>query len=431
MPPPAPAPVQSPTTSASSMRQVPSSTSLSSSSPFLPHDAPAGLSSSGGGAAPGRLLRDQDSDSDTDPLLSPLSQHARTRNSETSFSPMNNASFNMRRGSTTDQLPGSELNGATPPTTPAVAVSTPTTPAARSSFLTSTEQELDARPRVRDPAISTTASPSPKIAPLSLRRRESSPLLLRQATMPVTASDKSVYQKRDFTSLRSRSPSAERDLSTPKSRTNQDNPFYRTTQYAPTSTSSRPARYDSSRYSGNTTGSRSGLSSLSGIGSSSNSAPRSSGLARSSTVGDMLSRSSRYSSGSDQDMTSSYSSSSSSRDPFARRSSPSSATTTSSSSRSSYGSGSSYRKPGLTSSITLTDATSKEKFGYRTVTRASLSACLSLPIPSSTASLMLTRMQVCTRTVVRLWTECPAERRTVEHAISECGDADSNHAECR
>ena len=366
VPPPA-APVTT-STSTTASRQVSGLTSDPPAPSTVSTDTPASSVTNGSS----RFLREvrEDSDSDSDnPSLPPLSQYARTRNTETAYSPMNTASFSMRRGSTTE-LP---TPTTTPPTTPSA-----TSVTARSAFSSRTpsiDQELDSRTGVREPAAITSA---PKIVPLSLRRRESSPLLLRQATMPVTASDKS-FVKRDYTSLRSRSPSADREAS--KSTTNLES--YRSTQYTPPTTPTRRTNYDSGRdYSSSrySSSGRSGLSSFPYTSSSftssstSSSAPRTSGLARSSTVGDMLSRSSRYT-GLDRDTSSSYSSGSSARDPFARRASPSSLTSTSSSISSSRpavsSSSSSYRRPSMSSSLTLTDATSNEQLVYRSVTRAS------------------------------------------------------------
>lgn len=380
--PPPPVVAAAPSTTTSSSRQVSGLKCVPSASSIPVSNAtPPASSVTNGSSNSSRFLRDvhEDSDSDSDnSALPPLSQYARTRNSETAYSPMNTASFSMRRGSTTDLPPTTPpATTTTPPTTPSATTASVRT----SSLLTRTpslDQESDSRTGVsnsRESAASAITSAHPKIVPLSLRRRESSPLLLRQATMPVTASDKSaVFVKRDsFTSLRSRSPSADREAS--KSTTNLDS--YRTsTQYTPPTTPTRRTNYDSgrefsgSRYSSSRTA---GLSSLPYSSSNSgSSAPRSTGLARSSTVGDMLSRSSRYT-GSDRDTGSSYHSSSA-RDPFSRRDSPSSTSYTSSSStpssRQVSSSSSSYRRPSMSSSLSLTDATSNMRHMYRSVTRA-------------------------------------------------------------
>lgn len=344
VPPPVTSPAPPTTTPSSVSRQVPGLTSVSVPS-FVASDVPVAavvvLSSRSNEAAEAEA-----------PTLPPLSQYARSRNSETSFSPMNNASFSLRRGSTSELA----TSTGTPPLTPSAVGS-------RSSFLTRSaaiDQDTESRTGVRE--TSTAAIPptsaSSKIVPLSLRRRDSSPVLLRQATMPVTATDKSTaYAKRDFTaSLRSRSPSSDRDTS--KSTTNLD---YRSSQYTPPTTPTHRTAYDSSRdYSSSryTTSSRTGLPYSPSSSSSSSNGTRGMGLARSSTVGDMLSRSSRYT-GSDRDMTSAYSSSggSSSRDTYSHRSSPSAAPSLSTSSR--PVSSSSYRRPStIPSSLTLTDATS-------------------------------------------------------------------------
>lgn len=366
VPPPAAAVVAPVTTSASTTasRQVSGLTSVPSASSFVATDSASSSTSQNGSS---RFLREvrEDSDSDSDnPALPPLSQYARTRNTETAYSPMNTASFSMRRGSTSELPPVPSTTTTT--TTPQATTPSATSGNARNSFLSRTaslDQESEYGTGVREPAAITSA---PKIVPLSLRRRESSPLLLRQATMPVTASDKSAYVKRDFTSLRSRSPSADRESS--KSTTNLDS--YRSTQYTPPTTPTRRTNYDSGRdYSGTRYSSSSGRTGLSSLpytssslsnSSSSSSAPRTGGLARSSTVGDMLSRSSRYT-GTDRDMSSSYHSSSSmtssARDPFTRRASPS-ATSSTSSRPSVTSSSSSYRRPSMSPSLTLTDATS-------------------------------------------------------------------------
>ena len=185
----------------------------------------------------------------------------------------------------------------------------------------------------------------------SLRRREGSPYMTRQATVAI---DKPYsYSTRDYTtsltdrysSLRSRSPSTERDLN--KIDTNPSTPTRRTFDRDYTSSSSR--------YNTSSSGRNRYERDITSPSSSMSSAPRSlNRLTRSSTVGDILSsnRTNRYSSDT-ADSSSSY------RD-YSRRSSPvasyssglgtSSGTTSSSSSYS--------RRPPLTSSLTLTDATS-------------------------------------------------------------------------
>ena len=185
----------------------------------------------------------------------------------------------------------------------------------------------------------------------SLRRREGSPYLTRQATVAIdkpysysSSRDYGVSSVSSFadriSSLRSRSPSTERELN--KIDTNPSTPTRRTFDRDYTTPSS--SRYITSSSNNTSSRNRYERDVTSPSTSFSSSTPRSlNRLARSSTVGDMLgssSRSSRYAVGD-----------SSTRD-FSRRSSP----------VGNYSSGTSSgftsRRPPLTSSLTLSDATS-------------------------------------------------------------------------